>query len=76
MKVKTSITLSEDVLAAVDQLAGTHQNRSAFIEAAVRAFIADLERQKRNARDLEIINRCEAALNEEALDVLSYQVIP
>ncbi len=76
MKVKTSITLSEDVLAAVDQLSGKHQNRSEFIEAAVRAFIADLERQQRNKRDLEIINRRADALNEEARDVLSFQVIP
>lgn len=76
MKVKTSITLSEDVLAAVDQLSGEYHNRSEFIEAAVRAFIAGIVRQRRNARDLGIINRRADALNEEALDVLSYQVLP
>ncbi len=33
-----------------------------------------LSRQERDARDIEIINRNADALNEEALDVLSYQV--
>lgn len=33
-----------------------------------------LSRQQRDARDIEIINRNADALNEEALDVLSYQV--
>lgn len=33
-----------------------------------------VSRQERDARDIEIINRNADALNEEALDVLSYQV--
>lgn len=33
-----------------------------------------MTRQERNVRDIEIINRNADALNEEALDVLSYQV--
>lgn len=33
-----------------------------------------MSRQERDARDIEIINRNADALNEEALDVLSYQV--
>ena len=33
-----------------------------------------MTRQERDARDIEIINRNADALNEEALDVLSYQV--
>lgn len=74
MKVKTSITLSEDVLQAVDDLSGQAQNRSEFIEAALRVYIADKRRQARDARDLAILNGRADALNEEALDVLTYQV--
>jgi metal-responsive CopG/Arc/MetJ family transcriptional regulator len=73
MKTKTSITLSEDVLKAVDKLTGQSKNRSEFIETAVRAYMAHLIRRERNARDLEIINQRADRLNEEALDVLAYQ---
>jgi len=74
MKVKTSITLSEDVLKAVDRLSGQYKNRSEFIETALRAFIAQIVRNEQNARDLEIINRRADSLNKEASDVLDYQV--
>ena len=73
MKIKTSITLSEDVVKAIDKLSGQSKNRSEFIETAVRAYIAQMIRKERNARDLEIINRHADRLNEEALDVLAYQ---
>ena len=74
MKIKTSITLSENLLTTIDQLAGDYKNRSLFLETAAWAFIEYLQRTERNARDLEIINQRADALNEEALDVLSYQV--
>ena len=75
MKTKTSITLSEDVVKAIDKLSGQYNNRSEFIELALRHYIAQLIRKQRNARDLEIINQRADHLNEEALDVLSYQVV-
>jgi metal-responsive CopG/Arc/MetJ family transcriptional regulator len=74
MKVKTSVTLSKDLLCTVDRLSGRYRNRSEFIEAALRAFIAQLVRNERNARDLEIINQRADDLNAEALDVIGYQV--
>ncbi|MCK7502707.1 MAG: ribbon-helix-helix domain-containing protein [Desulfobacterales bacterium] len=75
MKVKTSITLSEEVLKVIDKRARQFKkNRSDFIEAAVWAFIGQLIRDEQNARDLEIINRRADILNKEALDVLEYQV--
>jgi len=77
MKVKTSITLSEDLLKAVDKRTKQQKKtRSDFIEAAVRAFIQQLIREEQNARDLEIINRHADALNKEAAEVLEYQVLP
>jgi len=38
MKIKTSITLSEDLLKAIDEYAREYNNRSEFIEEAVRVF--------------------------------------
>jgi Predicted transcriptional regulators containing the CopG/Arc/MetJ DNA-binding domain and a metal-binding domain len=75
MKVKTSITLSKDILKAVDELSGKYKNRSEFIEVALRTFIEQMIRKEQNARDLEIINRRAEHLNKEALDVLDFQVV-
>jgi metal-responsive CopG/Arc/MetJ family transcriptional regulator len=74
MKVKTSITLSKDLLEAIDRQAKPDKTRSEFIETAVRVFIAQRLRDEQNARDLEIINRRADYLNQEAEDVLAYQV--
>ena len=76
MKVKTSITLSEDLLEAIDQRSAQFKNRSDFVEAAIRAFIAQMIRDEQNAKDLTIINQQADRLNQEAADVLAYQVIP
>jgi metal-responsive CopG/Arc/MetJ family transcriptional regulator len=76
MKVKTSITLSRELLAAVDARTGRGRGRSEFIEAAVRAFLDKSMRDERGARDLEILERRATRLNREAADVLAYQVIP
>jgi metal-responsive CopG/Arc/MetJ family transcriptional regulator len=74
MKVKTSITLPEDLLKAIDEYRGEHKNRSEFVEDAVRAFIMQLVQEQQDARDLEIINRHADSLNQEAADVLAYQI--
>ena len=76
MKVKTSITLAEDLLKVIDEQSGPHKSRSDFIEKAVRAYLAKVIRDQQDARDLEIINQHADRLNQEAKDVLKYQVIP
>ena len=76
MKVKTSITLSEDLLETIDKQSGPQKNRSEFIEKALRSYISQIIREQKNARDLDIINRRADQLNNEATDVLSYQVLP
>jgi len=74
MKVKTSITLSEDLLKAIDQFSDQYKNRSDFLETAARALIARLLGDAQNAKDLAILNQQADALNREAADVLTYQV--
>ncbi|MPZ21385.1 MAG: ribbon-helix-helix protein, CopG family [Luteitalea sp.] len=76
MKVKTSVTLSADLLEAIDREAGKQQSRSEFIESALRTFLGQVRRQARDARELELLNRHADRLNAEAEDVLEYQVIP
>lgn len=73
MKEKTSITLSSDVLAQVDRLAGAKGSRSAFIERVLRSYLRERTRKRIHARDLERINAAADRLNAEAEDVLSYQ---
>jgi len=74
MKIKTSITLSEEVLLEIDKISGETRNRSAFIEIAIRDFLKKRAKKIRDARDLEILNKNSKRLNREAEDVLSYQV--
>jgi Arc/MetJ-type ribon-helix-helix transcriptional regulator len=74
MKVKTSVTLSPELLAAIDRHAGAGQSRSDFVERSAWAFVARLRREVRDARDLRRINRRAAQLNREAEDVLGYQI--
>ena len=73
MKQKTSITLDEGLLRRLDRLIGSGGNRSAVMEKALEAYLADEERRRREARDLEILNRNATKLNREARDVLGYQ---
>ncbi len=75
MKVKTSITLSEDLLKAIDEYTGEYKNRSEFIEKAIQSFIRQLIRRQQDARELEIINQRADYLNREAADVLTYQFV-
>ena len=74
MKVKTSITLSKDLVQKIDQLSASYGNRSAFIEKAIRDLIKAEEKRHNDLKDLEILNQNADVLNAEADDVLSYQV--
>ena len=74
MKVKISITLSEELLRAMDRHQSEYNSRSEFLEAAAHSFLVRLMREKTERRDLEIINRHANELNAEAEDVLAYQV--
>ena len=70
VRVKISITLPDDLLRTIDRTDG---NRSAFIERAARTYLAILEKAKREARDVAIIDAHTDRLNLEAMDVLDYQ---
>ncbi len=73
MRVKTSVTLPSALLAEIDKL---DTNRSAFLERAAMAQLEKITKAKRDARDLEIINRCADQLNREAEEFLEFQELP
>jgi metal-responsive CopG/Arc/MetJ family transcriptional regulator len=73
MKIKTSLTLSDDLVETLDQLAGPDVSRSAFIEKILRDYIEGRAQARRNARETAAINRNAAKLNAEMADALSFQ---
>jgi metal-responsive CopG/Arc/MetJ family transcriptional regulator len=74
MKAKTSLTLSEDLVAGIDKLAGPKVSRSAFIEQILREFVGRRAQARKEAREVAAINRHAAQLNSEMSDALSFQI--
>ena len=72
MRVKTSVTIDERVLKAIDKIATPARSRSRVIEDAAREFLARRTRAARETRDLQILNAYADELNEEVDDVLVY----
>jgi metal-responsive CopG/Arc/MetJ family transcriptional regulator len=73
MRVKTSVTIDERVLRAIDKTTTRHRSRSRVIEDAAREFLARRSRAAREARDLAILNEAADGLNREMDDVLAFQ---
>jgi metal-responsive CopG/Arc/MetJ family transcriptional regulator len=77
MKIKTSITLSQDLLREIDaRVEPQRRSRSDFIEEAVRAFLASADRAALQAREAALLRKHARALNADMADVLEYQVVP
>ena len=76
MRVKTSVTIDEKVLRAIDRVVTREKSRSRIIEDAARDYLTQRARLARDSRDREIIDRAADGLNAEMEDVLSYQVEP
>jgi len=73
MRVKTSVTIDERVLRAIDRVATAGRSRSRIIEDAVRDYLTRQARDARDTRDRELIDQVADELNAEMEDVLSYQ---
>jgi predicted transcriptional regulator len=72
MKKKISTMLSSNVLARVDQLAGSKHSRSVVIERAIRSYWRQQARTVAEVDELELINNAADQLNIEVADVLEY----
>lgn len=73
IKLKTSVSLSREVLEEVDRVAGEPGQRSAIIEEAVVQYLKQRRRRERDERDIAIINEHAEEFNREALDFLELQ---
>jgi metal-responsive CopG/Arc/MetJ family transcriptional regulator len=73
MRVRISITLPEDLIARLDRV---DKNRSALLERAALACLAQRDRQPRDLSDSRIIDQHARRLNQEAADTLDYQRLP
>ena len=72
MKVKTSVTLSEELLQAISAETSS-DNRSAFIETATWEYLELRRKRVRDRREMELISANADLLNGEARDALEFQ---
>ena len=73
MKLKTSVTLSEDVVKTIDRAARKGESRSHVIERLIRDGLTARAKQAAHDRDTALINRHADTLNAEMEDVLGFQ---
>ena len=73
MRVKTSVTIDERVLRAIDKVTTRTRSRSRVLEDAAREYLSRRDRATREARDLAILDSAADELNREMEDVLAYQ---
>ncbi len=73
MKIKTSISVSDYLLEEMGKFISPSK-RSSFIEEAIKFYLGKLNKSKRNKKDVKIIKTNSKDLNQEAMDVLDYQV--
>jgi metal-responsive CopG/Arc/MetJ family transcriptional regulator len=72
MKVKTSVTLSKELLRALSNEVESRY-RSAFIEEASWRHLRALRRAERDRAELAALNAHADQLNREAREVLAHQ---
>lgn len=73
-KVETVVRLPKDL---IDQARNLNNDAeiSDVIENALRTLVYNAARTERDRRELEILNANADRLNEEAIDVLEYQLV-
>ena len=73
--MKTSVTLSEDLLKLVDQVARKGEARSQVLERLAREGLTARLRREAGERDRARIDDQADALNAEVEDLLRYQAL-
>jgi metal-responsive CopG/Arc/MetJ family transcriptional regulator len=76
MKIQTTISLEPELLKNLDQILVTngHHSLSDLIEDLLQRFLVESRAPRGDHNELEMINRNADRLNQEAEDVLTYQV--
>ena len=65
--------MPKELLSRLDRV---DKNRSALLERAALDYLARLEKEARDRKDIEIIDQNAERLNREALNTLEYQRLP
>lgn len=77
-KVKTSVTISKNLLKEVDILAKDFRSRSEFVETVLRDLVERRRRRKKpkltDEEEIAILNRIADEQGEEILENLEYQI--
>ena len=74
-KTKTSVSLSPSLLAEFAPYT-RNENTAQLVEKALGYYLAELKRQARGQRDIEIINAQAQRFNREAEENLDFQDMP
>jgi metal-responsive CopG/Arc/MetJ family transcriptional regulator len=73
MKVRTTITLPQELLFSVDAFSGKKHKRSEVVEKALREYISKETRKELNQRDIDIINANAELINKQVEETLEFQ---
>ncbi len=76
MKIETTISLEPELLQSLKRILGAngYSSLSELVEEVLRRFLASERQKSYDRHELELINRNADRLNQEAEDVLSYQM--
>jgi hypothetical protein len=73
-KTKVSISVSADLVAAADELAGK-SHRSELFERGIRSLMRRVVRRARHERELALLDKRAESLNAAAADSLEFSLI-
>jgi metal-responsive CopG/Arc/MetJ family transcriptional regulator len=71
MKVRTSVTISSELLVQLNELAG--KRRSEIIETALQEYFQKKSRQEVIESDVDIINKNADLINRQVAETLQFQ---
>jgi metal-responsive CopG/Arc/MetJ family transcriptional regulator len=71
MKVRTSVTISSELLVQLNELAG--KRRSEIIETALQEYFKKNSRQESLENDVDIINKNADLINKQVAETLQFQ---
>ncbi len=72
MKIKTSFTLSKDLIEEIDKLLGRKGNRSTLVEQALRNYLAA---QKGQNADPNTLNKADDNVNAQPIERVVQEVV-
>lgn len=72
--MKNVITVSEELINEIDKVEGKKNDFEQLIEQLLRKYLDEIRKKQQDMKDLQILNQNSVFLNNEAEDVLDFQV--